>query len=623
MRLPSLLYLKQKAFEGFHNFPFTILAAIAGSSIAIYLTEYEHDIDNLFPYINGLLIFALAIPLFFSVSIMIRHLQLDRVLSATVWVVSSILLLIIYLTLPDRDTTLNTSLPYIRYAIFNIIIHLLVSFAPYLGRNRLNGFWNYNQLLFVRLVTSLLYAGFLYVGLCLALVALDVLFDVDIPSIRYFELYILVQGVFNTWFFVSGIPKDLNHLDNITVYPSGLKIFTQFVLMPLLVLYLMILYVYGLKIVITWDWPEGVVAYLIICVAVLGIFNLLLMHPFSKNTANNWISKFSKIYYVALIPLVGLLFVAISIRIGDYGVTINRYLIVLLGIWLSLVIIYFVSGRENIKLIPISLACILILCSFGPWGIFSWSQRSQVQRLEQYLVSNGVLLDGKIQREVIWDLDSLPKFSSPNLNTNTLPDSVHNEVLSIVEYLDDYHGMQALRPWYTQNIDSLIRQSESKSSRYSLYEGDTYLKTAGIKPIYQRYSDYTYYEYSRNKKESFVSKNFEYALAIESNFFDETSMTREVTLNGRAIAVTLNPQSRVLQVTFDNETLTIPLSDKLIHLEETYGTNEQNLSTTEMQLTFHGEKHEVKLIIEQLRMNGLPDKVDISYVDMLLFFRDI
>jgi hypothetical protein len=41
------------------------------------------------------------------------------------------------------------------------------------------------------------------------------------------ELWVLVAGLFDSWFFLAGIPEDLEGLDKIKEYPIGLKIFMQ------------------------------------------------------------------------------------------------------------------------------------------------------------------------------------------------------------------------------------------------------------------------------------------------------------------------------------------------------------------------------------------------------------
>ena len=349
MKLPSLNFLFTNAKKSLFRFPLTILSALIGVSISIYLVELNKEIENSFPYINTLLTAALGIPLFFCTAIYCSMSEVNSIKKALIYSSSFLLLIAIFLSLPNSEVTNNTSIPYIKYTIYNIIIHLLVSFIPYLKTKKRNGFWNYNKTLFIRVWTSILYSGVLYLGLIFALFAVDKLFNIDFHEELYFDIYIITAGLFNTWFFVAGIPEDLNNLENETNYPQGLKIFTQFVLLPLLILYLIILYAYILKIVIVWDWPKGIVAYLISGVSILGILAVLLIYPYSNSKENSWIKKFSRIYYFILFPLIIVLFLAIKMRIEDYGITINRYIIILLGIWLVLVSTYFSVGQKNIK----------------------------------------------------------------------------------------------------------------------------------------------------------------------------------------------------------------------------------------------------------------------------------
>ena len=354
MQLPSINYLYQKAKNSAVRFPLTLISSLLAVTIGIYLAEQEGVVGNLFPFINAMLCLALGIPLFFCVNVFTKKLDLTDIQSVSVKVGAAVVLGLLYFTLPNSEETANTSLPYIRYTIYNISIHLLVSFAPYLKGKQLNGFWQYNRLLFSRFILSVIYSGFLYVGIALALVSLNLLFEINIHDKLYFDLWIIIVGFFNTWFFVSGMPTNFDDLEEIDEYPFGLKVFSQYILLPLLVLYLVILYLYGAKIIALWDWPKGIVSWLIIAVAVLGIFAFLLIHPFGQKEENSWIKKFSKTYYFILLPLVAMLFIAISMRLADYGITINRYIVLLLGVWLTIVCFYFMIGKNNIKFIPIT-----------------------------------------------------------------------------------------------------------------------------------------------------------------------------------------------------------------------------------------------------------------------------
>jgi len=508
MKLPSLNYLYQQAKISLVRFPVTLLSSLVAVIIAIYLVEQEGVMENMFPYINAMLCAALGIPLFFCMNVLTDKLQLSSIKTISIKIGGAILLVLLFFTLPNSEDTANTSLPYIRYAIYNIALHLLVSFAPYLKSKQLNGFWQYNRLLFTRFILSLLYSGFLYVGIALALLSLNLLFDVKIHDELYAELWIFIAGFFNTWFFIAGMPKDFDQLDELEYYPFGLKVFSQYILLPLLMLYLLILYVYGGKIVVIWDWPKGVVSYLIVCVAVLGIFTFLLIHPFGQKEENTWIKKFSKAYYFILLPLVALLFIAIAMRLGDYGVTINRYVILLLGGWLTLVCGYFIIGKTNIKFIPISLCVMILLMSFGPWSMFSVSERSQANRLKYILEENGLIKEGKVVNEQTIEIDTnYYQQSFVPQNKKLLNDSLNNEVKSILDYLDDHHGFNTIKEWYDQDLGSEITSYNQLKKRWErLNEAEIYMRALGL--------DYTYiYLDSENRY-------FSYSVAYQNNLVE-------------------------------------------------------------------------------------------------------
>ena len=273
-------------------------------------------------------------------------------------------------------------------------------------------------------LTAALYSGVLYLGLSLAMFAVDNLFEIKIPDNRYGQLWVFMAGIFNTWFFLAGIPNNLSSLNEESDYPKGLKVFTQYVLIPLVVVYLIILYGYALKIIINWDWPRGWVANLILGFSAVGILSLLLVRPIQKQVENKWIRRFSKWYYIALAPLVVMLFLAVWQRVSEYGITENRYFVLVQAIALAWVVGYFnLSKNKYIKVIPITLCFLAFFSSFGPWSAFSISKGSQTQRLEDYLVKNEILQKGKVQK----------------ISTR-IPFEDQKEISSIVSYLHDMQG---------------------------------------------------------------------------------------------------------------------------------------------------------------------------------------
>lgn len=253
----------------------------------------------------------------------------------------------------------------------------------------MNEFWGYNKTLFLNFLISALYSAVLFFGLSIALLSIDNLLGFDIKDVRYLQLWFILVGIFNTFFFLARVPKIGEFEPSVTEYPKALKVFVQYVLIPIVTIYILILYSYLVKIIVQWELPTGWVANLVLSFSIAGIFSLLLLHPIKDEAKNNWIRLYSKLYYIGLVPLVVLLFISIGTRISEYGVTINRFYVATLAVWLAGVVLYFIlSKSKNIKVIPISLALIALGITFGPLSTFSVSERSQLGRITETLKKN-------------------------------------------------------------------------------------------------------------------------------------------------------------------------------------------------------------------------------------------
>ena len=625
MKLPSLKYLMDAAQASFGRFPLPVICGMLGAFLSIYMVELEDSIDNFFPYINSLLIIALGIPLFFSINILQEKHLSSPIFRWLSYVIGFALLAAIYLSLPDRETTHNRSLPYIRYGIFNLIIHLVVSFVPYIRSKQLNGFWNYNKSLFIRILTAFVYSGFLYLGLVLALFALDTLFGLDIDEELYLETFFLVVGVFNTWFFLAAIPEDFDLLEEQYDYPKGLKVFTQYILLPLLILYLAILYAYGIKIITLWDWPKGIVSYLLSVVSVIGILTFLLIHPFGVQDGNDWIKKFSKTYYYLLFPLVIMLFIAIGMRVADYGMTINRYVIVLLGVWLTLVSIYFSFNKTNIKFIPVSLAVILGLMSFGPWGMFSYSEYSQVKRLKAILELNNLMMDGKAVYEPTIQLDKgYHLFVHDDSLNAPLNDSLNNEVYSILNYLDDHHGFSRIREYYDQRLDSLVLLS-SDSNRY-VNEAQVYMEGLGLDYRMRYPSNSHYFTFSSNRDSDVIDVSG-YDFLINIDRINEYNQVKKQTfiIDGYEYSLSYACDECLGMKIIDNEKETdLPFDSLVSALIRSYGNaDERGISPEEMILKATNRDFQYQFNVTYLNLKEENDSLSLSSADGYLLIKKL
>lgn len=625
-KLPSLNYLFVQSKESLIRFPLTILVSFLSACLGIYLIEYGKEINNYFPFLNTLLCLSIGIPLFFCIAIISEKKHFVKKQIIVLNLLAIFLLIIIYFTFPDSQSTHNTSLPYIKYAIYNITAHLFVSFVPFAFTKQLNAFWHYNRILFIRFLVSLIYSGFIYLGLVLALTSLKLLFDINLHDELYIEIWIVTVSFFNTWFFVGGIPKQFDELENSYEYPNGLRVFSQYVLLPLLGLYLLILYSYGSKILLTWDWPRGIVSYLIVCVSVLGILTFLLIHPYSNQNEHTWIKKASKGYYFLLFPLLIIFFIAIFIRINEYGITINRYVLLLLGIWLTIVCVYTAIGKTNIKFIPTSLAVILLLVSFGPWGMFSLSESSQVKRLKNILELSSILDSNKVKNETIWIRDSLQDLTANNKfsNDKKLNDSLHNEVISILDYLDNHHGFSSIKSWYSQDLDSVINYliSKDKETRYC-NEAKIYMESLGLNYEYiESEISTSTIEYSSNRNSSIKKViGFDYIIAFDvyldnqdqqeiCSFKIDTTAVKFIYKSEPEVKLFLNENTELFDLKFN---------DLINNLKKEYNSQpELKVPEHKMQLINTSKNFEIKIEIQNLELQLKESKVERIVGDIYL-----
>jgi hypothetical protein len=434
LRLPSLKTLTYGIEQVARRFPLVVLAAALKATMLYILIESPSTTPDYPLYIRIVLTLFLALPLFLSLHLVAERRQWSRaVLVAGAAGVGALLALYFFTISPDpiqRD--------YYRFGMFLACAHLLVSFAPFVGYDEPNGFWQFNKTMLLQFLTATLYAGTLYIGIVIAVETVRFLFDISFSTKIELDLFVWIAGFFHTLFFLNGFPAHLENLEAQKGYSPGVKLFTQYVLLPLDVVYLLILYIYSAKILIQWQLPQGGVAYLVMAFSVAGIFALLLLFPIRDSAEERWIRIFTKRFHLALFPLIVLLGVAIFRRISEYGFTENRYLVAALAVWLTGITLYFlISKKDDIRWIPLSLCVASFLLAVGPWSIFSYSRQNQARRfgalLEQYkLLDNSGKLTGK----------------------GTLPADDYERLISGVRYFRDRKEIGTLRPFFASVPES-------------------------------------------------------------------------------------------------------------------------------------------------------------------------
>ena len=435
MTWPSLGSLWNDTKQVISRFPLQVAVTVMAVIVSFILIDYKGDYLGQSELIKMLFSCNMALVLLIAADL---YAEVNAIRGSKKWGLRLLCLVIclsLYFFLQPQLYLADR----FRIGLFIIAFHLLVAFTPFIRKGNLMGFWEYNKVLFLRILTAGLYGAVLYIGLAIALSAIEALFNVDVTSKIYQRLAAVVALGFTTIFFLAGVPADFNRINDLKhAYPKPLKIFTQYVLIPLITIYLVILLVYEAKILLNWELPKGMVSMLVLGYSVFGILSLLLIYPVKDQEGNGWIRLFSRWFYLLMIPLLVLFLLAIWKRVDNYGITESRYILIIIAIWLSFMTAYFLfSKKDDIKIIPVSLCILALVITYGPQSAFSVSRDSQTTRLKKLINAD----DARARRE------------KPE----------------IIRYLVLNHGLTSLQQFTAVNLEQLSKNLDQKARRTKQY----------------------------------------------------------------------------------------------------------------------------------------------------------
>ncbi len=458
-----------------------------------------------------------------------------------------------------RWTTWSPPVMGVRYMHLSATFHLAVACIAYLGVREHNGFWQFNRTLFLRFCLGGVYSSVLWGGLSLAIAGVDNLFGIDMGDLVYPRLFFLVSLVFQTWFVLSGVPRDFQRLDRDKDYPAGLRVFAQYLLLPLVSVYLIILTLYLGRVVVTTTWPSGWIGYLVSALAAFGIFSLLLIHPKRGPGGHAWIDTYARVFWMGMFPSVTMLLLAIGQRIGQYGMTERRYMLVVLAVWLAGIALYYaVSRSRNIKWIPLTLAVVGIVTFIGPWSVYSVSERSQLNRLEELLASNGALVDGRV-----------PSMEA-GARMGDVPNSEWRQINDILRYLLEWHGTDGVNDWFEGGVATVdtIGDGTAPAMEHREIAGRSELIAAsfGLVPVGGLVTDTAGYANVSRSEEKIGSLE---VAGFDHVILDADLLEGEYEIGGQALELKATDDSAgIVLLLGDMDAVTASLADVLVRVQE-------------------------------------------------------
>lgn len=571
--------LGAKSVNAFKRFPLPSLWAIIGSLLCMVWIEVEPD--YFFEvYRNEILILSLGISWLMATRFFIE--QFPRSGKRHLLNLFPLGLLGLYYYLLPEFSYENSNILIQRWLLYLLAGHVFLFFAPFVRYWNSAAFWNYLKDIFIALGRSLLFSGVLYLGLVFALLAIDALFDINIEGRVYGQLFVFCLGIVNTGVYLSDFPRNIQENHGVH-YNKPLEVFVKFILVPLIAVYLLILYLYSIKILISWELPEGWISIMICVLAILGFIIQIIIEPIRKGNPSFLIRKFHPWFYLFLGPLLILLFVAVFRRISDYNFTESRYFLLLLSIWIQGIFVYLLFGRQKqLRILPISLFLLIVLSSFGPWGAFQVSTRAQLSEFHEL-------------------------FTEINSGSKQIPQAKADRIVNISRYLANRNKLYRTESVLGFNPETAFKDFDP----YNI--GHKILDSLKVKSIEDRNNTDDFQYYTKALTEAFTVDLKAYEV------FVELQMGRHLKSSDIS-SFQMNENDGNIEISRNDEVLLqFKLEEKLQALISKYG-NIYKADPKELELEFRNNKGNFKIIVTDLNFEIRDGKADIDHLRIYLFY---
>ena len=590
--------------DTFMRFPLAFISTISGTLIALFLVQDIEGVDTKF-YARCLASLAYATAAFTALTLFIesRSWPMSRhIVAATIIA----LIIIFYVWGVIVESTAPT------YMLFSLLILLSLLFSPYIkSQSNSASVWYFNYQTGVAVFFAAIAATILGAGLSLILASMGYLFEIDISNKLYRDAWVIAWGVLFTLYILSNIAKTFDYEDESCDFPKGVRFITNYLLVPLMFVYMFILYAYFIKIIVQWELPRGNLGWMITTFGSIGIITKLLAYPI-RNSGTRMLVVFDQYYYYALIVPIVLLVISISVRINDYGMTEPRYAVALLGLWfLSVIVLTFIK-KDNfqIKYVPMILAVLALFSSIGPWGMVSVSLNSQAERFESLLSKHNLLHEGQAIKSSI-----------------EIPFEDRRSLSSMAKYFsrEDYRKKR-IAPLFK----TLLSERTDKST--TSLKGMTarkYIELLGFDYVnrHQNSNNIQYFKYSLNSRTNHVMvgiTGFDYVGRHRIYTSVKKLVKHKFSLmeNNELREISVSFDGKVLSVENDSgETVLFNLYEHISNLRKTYESEIKTRDMDKLTLTRQsdGGRFKARLLLEEVRGQVLGDKsIKINNIEFIL-----
>lgn len=369
----SLRTLTDSFCRSAERFPITLYYLLAFTVWGVadcWLNEYFIDapsiVRNIEPALWFLTITGMLLSL--AVSLWCEHSGRKNICKK-VQIVANLLLWADFAYMIFRFSNFTESV-WIAHASVETALVVAIIFIPTVKRTpqRHNLMFSFAQ--FGNLISAAAIAVAMWIAVSIILFTIETLFGHFSFKI-YLSAQIIFAAALSILIFIGRIPTFIETADLVENYTPA-KFTTgiiKYILLPLTAIYMLILYVYGVKIITAGEMPKGVICFMVSALTAAVYMLLFMLKALgSTHKGEDRLTRVSlKIFPAAMLPLLVMMSMAIGQRIGQYGMTVDRLYVLTFNIWAYITAIYlFITRSRNINFVALSFAVIFVLTSIIP-----------------------------------------------------------------------------------------------------------------------------------------------------------------------------------------------------------------------------------------------------------------
>lgn len=298
------------------------------------------------------------------------------------------------------------------------------------------------------------------------------IFDLHIPSKFSFYAFLSASILLTPLCFLTFNRQSEQTPDRPIPGNSFLDILARYVLTPAAWIYTVILYLYFIRIAVTWSLPRGGIAYLVFGFILFATILKALQPLLQKQPCKWFYERFSLISLPALI----MFWIGVGYRINQYGLTEDRIYLIVCGVIMTLTIGLFFSHRWG-RYLYATLSAVVLLALFtyipgiraGQFGLLSQNLRAE-RLIDRLQLADAT---GKIAPIKRPDSDSIHKKD-------------YRDLYNTLSYLEEHDKSESLKERYG------IAGSHSFQTEIVPRTLEQYVTWGGFETVVAEESSYVY-----------------------------------------------------------------------------------------------------------------------------------